>query len=40
MDEKLVKQCHDKGMKIIPWTVNDAKADKETEEDGSGWDHY
>jgi len=25
IDEKLVKQCHDKGMKIIPWTVNDQK---------------
>src|SRR6187402_3704418 len=25
VDEKLVKQCHDKGMKIIPWTVNDTK---------------
>ena len=25
VDEELVKQCHDKGMKIIPWTVNDAK---------------
>jgi len=25
VDEKLVKQCHDKGMKIIPWTVNDEK---------------
>lgn len=25
VDEKLVKQCHDKGMKIIPWTVNDKK---------------
>lgn len=25
VDEKLVKQCHDKGMKIIPWTVNDPK---------------
>ena len=25
VDDKLVKQCHDKGMKIIPWTVNDKK---------------
>ena len=25
VDEKLVKQCHDKGIKIIPWTVNDEK---------------
>ena len=25
VDDKLVKQCHDKGMKIIPWTVNDTK---------------
>jgi glycerophosphoryl diester phosphodiesterase len=25
VDEKLVKACHDKGMKIIPWTVNDKK---------------
>ena len=25
VDEKLIKQCHDKGMKIIPWTVNDEK---------------
>ena len=25
VDEEMVKQCHDKGMKIIPWTVNDAK---------------
>lgn len=25
VDEELVKQCHDKGMKIIPWTVNDVK---------------
>lgn len=25
VDEKLVKQCHDKGIKIIPWTVNDKK---------------
>ena len=25
VEEKLVKQVHDKGMKIIPWTVNDEK---------------
>jgi glycerophosphoryl diester phosphodiesterase len=25
VDDDLVKQCHDKGMKIIPWTVNDVK---------------
>jgi glycerophosphoryl diester phosphodiesterase len=25
VDDGLVKQCHDKGMKIIPWTVNDKK---------------
>ncbi|HEY5967314.1 MAG TPA: glycerophosphodiester phosphodiesterase [Chitinophagaceae bacterium] len=25
VDEKLVKQCHDNGMKIVPWTVNDKK---------------
>ena len=25
VNEELVKQCHDKGMKIIPWTVNDPK---------------
>jgi glycerophosphoryl diester phosphodiesterase len=25
VDAELVKQCHDKGMKIIPWTVNDVK---------------
>ncbi len=25
VDDKLVKQCHDKGMKIVPWTVNDKK---------------
>jgi glycerophosphoryl diester phosphodiesterase len=25
VDEELVKQCHEKGMKIIPWTVNDKK---------------
>jgi glycerophosphoryl diester phosphodiesterase len=25
VDDGLVKQCHDKGMKIIPWTVNNKK---------------
>ena len=25
VDEDMVKQCHEKGMKIIPWTVNDKK---------------
>jgi glycerophosphoryl diester phosphodiesterase len=25
IDDELIKQCHDKGMKIIPWTVNDKK---------------
>jgi glycerophosphoryl diester phosphodiesterase len=25
VDEKLVKQAHEKGMKIVPWTVNDPK---------------
>ena len=25
VDEEMVKQCHNKGMKIIPWTVNDVK---------------
>ena len=25
VDEEMVKQCHEKGMKIIPWTVNDTK---------------
>ena len=25
VDEDLVKKCHNKGMKIIPWTVNDIK---------------
>ena len=25
VDEELVKQCHDKGMKIVPWTVNEVK---------------
>lgn len=25
VDDELIKQCHDKSMKIIPWTVNDKK---------------
>ena len=25
VDQAMVKQCHEKGMKIIPWTVNDKK---------------
>ena len=25
VDDKLVKQCHDEGMEIVPWTVNDPK---------------
>jgi glycerophosphoryl diester phosphodiesterase len=25
VDEELIKQCHEKGMKVIPWTVNDKK---------------
>jgi glycerophosphoryl diester phosphodiesterase len=25
VDDDLVKQCHNKGMKIIPWTVNEVK---------------
>lgn len=29
VDDKLVKQCHDKGMKIVPWTVNEAKQIKQ-----------
>ena len=34
VDEKLVKQCHDKGMKIIPWTVNDPKQIKKLKKMG------
>ena len=34
VDEKLVKQCHDKGMKIIPWTVNDEKQIKKLKKIG------
>jgi len=29
VDEDMVKQCHDKGMKLITWTVNDKKKIKE-----------
>jgi glycerophosphoryl diester phosphodiesterase len=29
VDEELVKQCHEKGMKIITWTVNDKKKIKD-----------
>src|SRR5204862_5876666 len=36
VDEKLVKQCHDKVMKIIPWTVNDAKQIKKLKKMGVG----
>jgi glycerophosphoryl diester phosphodiesterase len=34
VDDKLVKQCHDKGMKIIPWTVNDKKQIKKLQKLG------
>lgn len=34
VDDKLVKQCHEKGMKIIPWTVNDEKAFKKLKKMG------
>ena len=34
VDEKLVKQCHEKGMKIIPWTVNDPKEIKKLKKMG------
>jgi glycerophosphoryl diester phosphodiesterase len=34
VDDKLVKQCHDKGMKIIPWTVNDTKQVKKLKKMG------
>lgn len=34
VDEKLVKQCHDKRMKIIPWTVNDKKQIKKLQKMG------
>ena len=25
VDEEMIKQCHEKGMKVIPWTVNELK---------------
>ena len=34
VDDKLVKQCHDKGMKIVPWTVNDTKQIKKLKKMG------
>ena len=34
VDEDLVKQCHDKGMKVIPWTVNDVKQFKKLKKFG------
>ena len=34
VDEKLVKQAHGKGMKIIPWTVNDKKEIKKLQKMG------
>lgn len=34
VDDKLVKQCHEKGMKIIPWTVNDPKQFKKLKKMG------
>jgi glycerophosphoryl diester phosphodiesterase len=34
VDDKLVKQCHDKGIKIIPWTVNDKKQIKKLQKLG------
>jgi glycerophosphoryl diester phosphodiesterase len=34
VDEKLVKQSHDKGMKMIPWTVNDRKQIKKLQKMG------
>jgi len=34
VDDKLVKQCHDKGMKIIPWTVNEKKQVKKLQKMG------
>jgi len=34
VDDKLVKQCHDKGMKILPWTVNDTKQFKKLKKMG------
>ncbi|MBK9338288.1 MAG: hypothetical protein IPM98_17755 [Lewinellaceae bacterium] len=26
MDEKLVRLCHERGLKLIPWTVNEVPA--------------
>lgn len=34
VDEELIKQCRAKGMKIIPWTVNDKKKIKKFEKMG------
>lgn len=34
VDEDLVKLCHEKGMKIIPWTVNDNKGIKKLKKMG------
>jgi glycerophosphoryl diester phosphodiesterase len=34
VDEELVKQCHNKGMKIIPWTVNNKKEVKKLKKMG------
>jgi glycerophosphoryl diester phosphodiesterase len=34
VDKKLVKSCHTKGMKIIPWTVNDAATIKKLKKMG------
>jgi len=34
VDEELIKLCHAKGMKIIPWTVNDKKQIKKLEKMG------
>ena len=34
VDDKLVKQCHEKGMKIIPWTVNEPKEIKKLKKMG------
>jgi glycerophosphoryl diester phosphodiesterase len=34
VNDKLVKQCHDKGMKIIPWTANEKKQIKKLQKMG------
>ena len=34
VNDELVKQCHDKSMKIIPWTVNDKKQIKKLQKMG------